>query len=129
MPDKIHTDTVFACAQWLDQLVLRNGKIVFPGPAPKGTIKGYDSISTDIAKVKTKVEFHDISGKTEELLEDGRPYLVIKCEAEGQNLTRRVEDTSQIVPKRLKGLDDEKNKMAIYNRTADVEALSRGVKC
>lgn len=108
LPDKIHTDPVFACAQWLDQLVLRNGKIVFPGPAPKGTLLGYDSMSPDFAKVKTKVEFHDISGKTEELLEDGRPYLVIKCEAEGQNLTRRVEDTSQIVPKRLKGLDDEK---------------------
>ena len=128
LPDKIHTDPVFACAQWLDQLVLRNGKIVFPGPAPKGTLLGYDSMSPDFAKVKTKVEFHDISGKTEELLEDGRPYLVIKCEAEGQNLIRRVEDTSQIVPKRLKGLDDEKNKMAIYNRTADVEALSRGGK-
>lgn len=118
MPDKIHTDPVFACAQWLDQLVLRNGKIVFPWPAPKGTLLGYDSMSPDFAKVKTKVEFHDISGITEELLEDGRPYLVIKCEAEGQNLTRRVEDTSQIVPKRLKGLEMKKIRWRFIPGTA-----------
>ena len=33
-------------------------------PAPKGTTLGYDSMSPDFAKAETKVERHDIVGRT-----------------------------------------------------------------
>ena len=128
LPDEEHTNPVLSCAEWLDQLIIQDGKLLCHTPAPKGTTLGYDSMSPDFARTETKVERHDISGATEAVLEAGRPYIVVECTAEGQKLIRRMEDTAMIVPSFQKKVDYEKNKEVIYHRIADVESLSRGGK-
>ena len=108
LPDEEHTNPVLSCAEWLDQLIIQDGKLLCHTPAPKGTTLGYDSMSPDFARTETKVERHDISGATEAVLEAGRPYIVVECTAEGQKLIRRMEDTAMIVPSFQKKVDYEK---------------------
>ena len=128
LPDEEHTDEVSECAAWLSNARISGGELIFTSPAPLNTTLGYDSQSPDYGEVKTKVVRHNIGGVTKENLEEGRPYLVVECEVQGQKLSRRMEDVSQIVPKRLDGLDFEANKQEIFKRTARVESLSRGGK-
>lgn len=128
LPDEEHTAPVMDVADWLDGAMIEHGMVRFPTPAPTGTMLGYDSKSPDYAKVTTKIERHSIAGKKEEIIEHGRPYLVVECEIQGQKLSRRLEYLSDIAPKKLEGLGFEENKKVIFRRTADVEALSRGGK-
>lgn len=128
LPDSTHTDPVIACAEWLSAAYMKDGTIHFPAPAPEGTLLGYDSQTPDFGKVKTKVIRHDISGAVTVKLEADKPYIVLECMAEGQKLSRSMEDISLILPKKLESLNFEENKMEIFRRTAAVEALSRGGK-
>ncbi len=128
LPDEEHTSSVLAAAKWLDGVVIREGKVLFGTPAPEKTSLGYDSMSPDFAKAATRVEYHDISGKTEELIEEGRPYVVVECVTEGQKLVRHMEETAMIRPARLPEMSREENQQTIMERIADVESLSRGGK-
>ena len=128
LPDGEHTDDVLACAKWLDQLTIKDKQLVGNGPAPQGTMLGYDSLSPDFAKCTTKIERHDISGQEVVVLEKERPYIIVECMVGDQILSRRMEDTAQILPVVLNNIDFEENKKKIYHRIADVESLSRGGK-
>ncbi|MEG0369311.1 MAG: hypothetical protein RR593_04845, partial [Hungatella sp.] len=128
LPDEEHTLPVMRCAKWLSGAVIQNQTICFPSPAPIGATLGYDSISPDFAKAESKITRHDITGLEREKLENGNPYLLLTCIIEGQKLCRQMEDTVQIVPKKLSDLSFEENKKVIFERTAAVESLSRGGK-
>lgn len=128
LPDEEKTGPVMRAARWLDQIRIKDGTVQFPGPAPEKTRLGYDSMSPDYGKAATKLEFHDVAGETQEKLEAGRPYIVVECETGGQILRRQMEDIAMIRPKTLSGLSWEENKRAVFERTAQVESLSRGGK-
>lgn len=128
LPDEEKTRPVMESARWMSEIKIRNHRLCFPSPAPEGAVLGYDSMSPDFAKARTKVERQKLSGETEVELSEDRPYVVVEYEIRGQKLSRRMEDIGYIRPKYLKGLDFEANKTEIFRRTASVEALSRGGK-
>ena len=128
LPDSVHTDPVIECAEWLSAAYIKDEAVHFPSPAPVGTMLGYDSQTPDFSKAKTKVVRHGIRAVVKEKLEAGRPYIVVECNAQGQKLSRNMENISQILPNKSKCLSFEENKMEIFKRTAAVESLSRGGK-
>lgn len=128
LPDAAHTDVLLEYSSWLSSAWIEDHKLKAGTPAPEGTMVGYDSMTPDFGKVKTKISWQDASGKSELLLEPGEAYVVLSCQANGQTLKRRMEDIRNIVPKQLHGLDMKSNQVEILKRTAAVESLSRGDK-
>nr|WP_288828339.1 hypothetical protein [uncultured Clostridium sp.] len=129
LPDEKHTDEMVRIENWLGSISIKNSLMTFRENAPAGTYLAYDSQSPDFAKVKSRKQWQEISGKNQVKLDEEKPgVIIVSVKNEHGILTRKVENILAQRPEYSKDKGFEENKKAIFNRIADAESLSRGDK-
>ena len=127
LPDEEHTEVLAEAEGWLAGLKLKDSVLSFESQAPKGTWMAYDSQSLDIAKVESRKEWQEISGKERLVLDSGKPgVILISIRSEYGTLTRTVENILAQRPLYSDVAGYEENKQKILERIADMKGLTRG---
>ncbi|MEY8354824.1 hypothetical protein AALB39_15905 [Lachnospiraceae bacterium 54-53] len=129
LPDEEKTDDLVRTESWLGTLRIQDSVMTFGGNAPEGTWLAYDSQSPDFARVESRKEWLEISGKDRVVL-DGEKPGVIHVSVRGKHavLTRTVENILAQKPVYSDKRSFEENKKSIFRRIGEAESLSRGDK-
>lgn len=117
-----------AVSDWLSGIVLDGRTLRFPSPAYEGARLGYDSHSPDYALVPTRIVWHDICGLNSFECEPGNPYIVVRAQVNGQELSRLFEICDMIQPAYSDDLTFEGNYRRMLSVIASADGLSRGDK-
>ncbi len=112
--------------QWLSDIIIKEGKLLFPEEAPAESRIIYDSRPVDFKDYGSRYFSAEISGKTKVALEPDRPHFQVEVSAGGQKLTRSFERQELLGPVWSGTKDILENEKRIYSRIASVGQIPRG---
>ncbi|HWT75852.1 MAG TPA: hypothetical protein VN258_14200 [Mobilitalea sp.] len=126
LPDSEAVKPFIVASEWLSGVILKGRILQFPTNAPVGTRIGYDSKSPDVTLSSERVQWVDISGKSEVELEKNRPFVLLSVPVRGKELRRKFEILEEMKPVYLNKDTVEENLQEVYERISDVVKLDRG---
>lgn len=114
LPDMEHVMPVIKAAKWLDEIVYRDGRLVFPAKAPCDVL-----IRTAEAAVR-------LGNRTEFRIDGGVRRVDVEAVVSGQTLVRVLEFNGNIVPVMHEYLPPEENKKRMFELIGGKELEYRG---
>ncbi|MDF2887970.1 MAG: hypothetical protein K0R23_2355, partial [Lacrimispora sp.] len=112
-------DSVLA-GEWLSNIRLKGGKLIFPAEAPKGSLLIYDSRPIDFMDYKDRYTYQEIEGEAEALLNPKSPWFKVAVTVNDQKLLRSFECQELLSPVWSQTSDGKENEKRIYERIASV---------
>lgn len=127
LPDETVQECVYGEVEFLSKLQLRDGKIIFPGQAPKGLLYCNHMISPDYEVMCKASEWHKPGEGTALAIPDAVSCVTMRIEGDGYELSRTLEFADRCRPKyRDQTLSAQDNFRAVMERIASVGSLNRG---
>ncbi len=129
LPDEESAAVLFPALGFLEETVLRDGRLIFPGPAPKETAVCSRHEETDFALTGRPMAWEKADGLSSVRPEDNEPLIHLRIRTPFGDVSRIFERTEAIVPRFVRPVPEyEENREIILKRIAAQESLSRGEK-
>lgn len=113
---------------FLDSVTLSGRTLKLPYDPGCRILLGRDSKSPDFSAVRNRVTWEDVSGCSEIVLSEGKPYIILEIEAGCDKLRRYFEVAELVKPLYPMIENKSENFKAMLSRIASVDGLSRGDK-
>lgn len=126
LPEEAAARDCVLAGEWLSNIRLKGGRLIFPSQAPKGSLLIYDSRPVDFVRYKDRYTYQEIEGEEDAALDPQFPWFKAAVTVNGQRLTRGFERQELLSPLWSQTSDHKDNQERIYKRIASVLQIPRG---